>query len=204
MTGTDINDVQKEQVSLEAQKRLKEKYSELKALSKAGRLIIKDREEVSHINDLVAEIRERAGSKLVVFIDDVHNLITGSDYDGLREENIDRANKIKDLAVIYKLPIICTAELRKKGTGEAVDRRPNINDFMETGKFAYNANVVWLLYPSTKNSEAFDKELKPTLILDYVKNKFSDFTRTQNLVFTKAQGMIKESGDDEGKSKVSY
>lgn len=197
MTGIDINKVQKQQANPEAQDRLRKKYKKLKALADAGRLIIKDREEVSCINDLQAEMRERAGSKLVVFIDDVHNLNTGSDYDGLREENIDRANKIKDLAILYKAPIVCTAELRKKGTGDAVDRRPNINDFMETGKFAYNANVAWLLYPPTKNSGAFDEEPKPTLILDYVKNKFSDFTRTQNLVFIKAQGKIKELGESE-------
>lgn len=197
MTGIDINKVQKEQANPGDQDRLRKKYDELKVLADGGRLIIKDREEVSCINDLAAEIRERAGGKLVVFIDDVHNLLIGSGYDGLREENIDRANKIKDLAMLYKLPIICTAELRKKGTGEAVDRRPNINDFMETGKFAYNANVVWLLYSQTKNSEAFDEEKEPTLILDYVKNKFSDFTKTRNLVFTKAQGKIKEPGESE-------
>jgi len=202
MTKISINAVQKKQKEPKDQDRLEEKYDELKVFADAGRLIIKDREEVSHVNDLEAEIRERADSKLVVFIDDVHNILTESGYDGLREENIDRANKIKALAMTHKLPIICTAELRKKGTGEAVDRKPNINDFMETGKFAYNANVVWLLYPPTKNSEAFDKEPKPTLILDYVKNKFSDFTRTHNLVFTKAQGMIREQEGQ--KSRVSY
>ena len=201
MTGIDINKVQKEQANPGDQDRLRKKYEELKVLADAGRLIIKDREEISCINDLAAEIREGVGGKLIVFIDDVHNLYTGSDYDGLREENIDRANKIKDLATTYKLPIICTAELRKKGTSEAVDRKPNINDFMETGKFAYNANVVWLLYPPTKNSEAFDEELQPTLILDYVKNKFSDFTRTQNLVFTKAQGKMEEGSGETGGGK---
>ena len=63
----------------------------------------------------------------------------------IREMNIERANKLKTLVDTYHVPIICTAELRKKTKQEGKDKAPTIHDFMETGKFGYNANVAWLL-----------------------------------------------------------
>lgn len=195
-TGVDINDVQREQVGEENPTKLREAYDYYVGLAKKRKMFIRDISDIRHVDNLEADIREKAGSKLVVFIDDIHNLNTGSGYNGLREENIDRANKIKNLAILHKIPIICTAELRKKAPGESVSRKPNENDLMESGKFAYNAQVVWILYPKGKDEE-FKKESEPTLILDYAKNKFSAFNGFQELVFTKAQGKIKELGQSE-------
>lgn len=201
LTGLDINKVQREQATSPDQDKLKEAYDYLGGLANEKRMIIKDIGEISHINDVEAEIRERENDHPVVFIDDVYNLDTGASYDGLREENVDRAKKIKRLVDVYELPLLGTAELRKKSAGESMTRNPNINDFMETGKFGYEADLAWLLYSEGKE-EIYDQELESTLVLDYVKNKVSSFKGTQNLVFTKARGMIKElSGGETGNGK---
>lgn len=197
ITGIDINKVQKEQKEEEDKDKLEEAYKDIIALADKKQLIIKDIDDIKHINDLEFEIREGANGPLVVLIDDVYNLETGTSYSGLREENVDRAIRIKKLVEIYDIPIICTAELRKKATQESMDRKPSIHDLMETGKFGYKADVVWLLYPGGKDEE-FNTQLAPALTLDYAKNKLSDFTKTQQLVFAKAQGTITEDEKKEG------
>ena len=60
---------------------------------------------------------------------------------------------------------------------------------METGKFAYNANLVWLLYSNTQEEL---KQDEPLLTLEYVKNKLSDFRGNQTLVFKRATGTMEE------------
>jgi hypothetical protein len=60
---------------------------------------------------------------------------------------------------------------------------------METGKFAYNANVIWLLYPSDPDSI---NQPYQTLELEYAKNKLSYFKGIQALDFIRSTGVIKE------------
>ena len=191
--GIDINKVQREQTDPKDKDKLSEAYDYIVGLADERRMIIKDIGEISHVNSVEAEIRERGSDNLAIFIDDVYNLDTGVSYTGLREENVDRAIRIKKLVEVYDIPLVGTAELRKKSAGEAISRKPNINDFMETGKFGYKADIAWLLYPEGKD-EAFNDEPSPVLILDYVKNKLSSFTGTQGMTFTKAQSAIKELG----------
>ena len=60
---------------------------------------------------------------------------------------------------------------------------------METGKYAYNANVVWLL-----SSHKVDPLTNvDTLSLEFAKNKLSDFKGEQYLVFDRPTGTIRES-----------
>ena len=59
---------------------------------------------------------------------------------------------------------------------------------METGKLAYNANVVWMLYGKADEL----KSSTPTLTLEYVKNKLSDFKGESLVVFKRATGTIYE------------
>jgi hypothetical protein len=59
---------------------------------------------------------------------------------------------------------------------------------METGKFAYNANVVWLLYGKAEDL----KSDEPVLTLEYVKNKLSDYKGIQYLTFKRATGTMNE------------
>ena len=61
---------------------------------------------------------------------------------------------------------------------------------METGKFAYNATVIWLLYP--ENIEQFGEKPEQMLRLKFEKNELSSFTGCQKLKFIKAKGIIKE------------
>ena len=80
-------------------------------------------------------------SRKAVFIDGMYNIDTGSS--GVREASIERANKIKAMSDKFRIPIICTAEVRKKPQNNKTPTK--IDDIMESGKFAYNANLVWIL-----------------------------------------------------------
>lgn len=171
------------------EKNLKETVEHLSQLHTAGRLDVKDISEISHIDLLEREIRSRAGSNLFVVIDGLYNLDVGQAHKGLREENIDRANKVKALVDAYKIPIIATGELRKRNAGEKQKSlSPSINDLMETGKFAYNANLVLLLY--AQNPDAFKNDDEPILQVDFVKNKLSPFKGVLSYQFIRAKSKI--------------
>ncbi len=190
LSRIDLITIQKKQTTTENRDKVSKVYGTLEALAEQGRLEVKDIAEVNHIDTLELIIRERAEENLFVVIDGLYNLDVGKSYGGIREENIDRANKIKALVDTYRIPIITTGEIRKRGANEKADRTPTVDDLMETGKFAYNANLVWMLYP--KNYEDFKTNDAPTLVLEFVKNKLSYFRGMLYLTFTKAQGRIEE------------
>lgn len=171
-------------------------YDELAALANAGRIDLKDQSDIYDISSLELEIREKADSNLLVMIDGLYNLDVGGASGNIREVNIDRANKIKALADAYNIPIIVTGELRKRAKDESPSRLPTVDDLMETGKFAYNANLVWLLYPDPdeikNNSEYFNQQDEPVLHLEFEKNKLSDFKAIRRLKFIRAKGIIEE------------
>jgi replicative DNA helicase len=200
-SGIPINDVQRPHGDVAKQAKIDSVYDKLRDWDAKGRLVLKDQAEISHIGALENEIRARAqesDGRLFVVIDGLYNLEIGKEYGDQRAKNIDRANRIKGIVDTYNIPIIVTGELRKRGV-DAKDRPPVIDDLMETGKFAYNANMVWLLYP--ENREDFDNSDKVVLKLKYAKNKLSDYRKTQDLEFTKALGFIEESsGVDYSKS----
>ena len=190
LTRFEINEVKRKQESVAKGKKIVEVYEKLKDYARNGRLDIKDLSEINHINNLETEIRKRAGDNLFVAIDGLYNLEIGKSYSGIREENIERAQKVKSLVDIYRLPIICTGELRKRTPSQSQKKTPTRDDLMETGKFAYNATVIWLLYP--ENIEQFEETPEPMLRLKFEKNKLSSFTGCQKLKFIKAKGIIKE------------
>jgi len=192
LTDIELNRARRKLEDPEEKQKLEEGYEKLISLAGGGRLIIKDISEVNHVDILEIEIRERVGEKLFVVIDGLYNLETGNDYGGIREENVGRANKIKALVDTYKIPLICTGELRKKTAGEDKNKPPSMDDLMETGKLAYNANLVWLLYP--KEGKNYEEDPEPVLILEYAKNKLSYFTGEQELAFKKITGAIRERG----------
>lgn len=190
MTQLSINDTSKKQADPVKAKDLSDGRKALLDLVRSGRLIVKDTAEVSDVDQLRAEIiRVPDKSKLVVFIDGLYNLEVGEKFKGgIREENIERARQVKQLVDIYRMPILTTGELRKKTKEEGKDKAPTVHDLMETGKFAYNANVVWLLYGKVDEL----KGVQPALTLEYVKNKLSDFKGIQSLEFTRVTGTMKE------------
>jgi DNA primase len=189
LTQFHINDVKKKQANTSKQKLLDEKRSRVIQYIKEKRLIIKDISEVNHIDELELDIREIEKENLIVFIDGLYNLEVGKGTGSIREQNIERATRVKMLVDTYHLPIFTTGELRKKTKEESKDKKPTVNDLMETGKFAYNANLVWLLYSNTQEEL---KQDEPLLTLEYVKNKLSDFRGNQSLTFKRATGTMEE------------
>jgi hypothetical protein len=155
------------------------------------RLIVKDLGDITHIDQLKTVITSFTDlSKLVVFVDGLYNLeVTADGNQGIRIENIERAQKVKQIVDTYKIPFLSTGELRKKMKNEGKKTKPTLHDLMETGKYAYNANVVWLL-----SSHTVDPLTKvDTLSLEFAKNKLSDFKGEQYLVFDRPTGTIRES-----------
>jgi replicative DNA helicase len=133
------------------------------------RLEIYDIGDTPTIQDIERIIKKTAkNSKFFVVIDGLYNASINQESFGKREENIERANKFKALVDVYKFPMICTAELRKKNSDKI-----SIDDIMETSKFGYNANLVWLLY--NESEEQNPNNECTFLTLDYAKNKLTNF-----------------------------
>ena len=65
-----------------------------------------------------------------------------------------------------------------------------VHDIMETGKFGYNANIVWLLAPQdamhASQLDAYGVQL------NYAKNKLSHYKDNQDLWFEKTKGNMYE------------
>jgi hypothetical protein len=190
-TGIPLNQVQRKQQYEKQEKMLSDGYSYLTKLAEERRLSIRDASEIADIDDLELEIKRRMNRNLFVVIDGLYNLDVGSQGADTRKENIERANKLKNLADIYRIPVICTGELRKKERGAGADRSPSIDDLMETGKFAYNANLVLLIYPEAW--ENYNSEDEPTLNLKYAKNKLSHVRTTGKIKFIRKTSQIEES-----------
>lgn len=190
MTQLSINDTHKQQADPVKAKSLNDGRNNLIELVRSGRLMVKDTSEIYTAEQLVGDIKEyKDKSNLVVFIDGLYNLEVGDKFKGgIREENIERARQVKQLVDTYRIPILTTGELRKKTKEEGKDKAPTVHDLMETGKFAYNANVVWLLYGKADEL----KSEEPTLTLEYVKNKLSDYKGIQYLSFKRATGTMNE------------
>ena len=191
LTELELNQVQRKQASEGNARNIKVAYERLCSLSDSGRLHIKDLSEVTNFNQAEAALRELyEEGNLAVFIDGLYNLEVDNNGGGIRETNIERANKLKLLVDTYAIPLICTAELRKKTKEEGKDKPPTVNDLMETGKFGYNANIVWLLFPDNyKDSKEQDQ---PMIKLDYAKNKLSHYKDYQCLIFEKKKGIVRE------------
>ena len=152
------------------------------------RLLIYDISDIQHIDQVEEVIKNYSDKEIVVIIDGLYNLeVSDGSKEGIRQENIERAQKVKKLVDVYSIPVFTTGEFRKKTKGESENKKPTIDDLMETGKFAYNANVVWLLYPE---DQKFKNDPEVKLKLEYAKNKISEFKGIQELTFVRAKGKI--------------
>jgi replicative DNA helicase len=191
MTGLEINSIKKPKklfpYNLSDLEKCRNEFIEL---VNTGRLILKDIGEVHHVKHLEDEIKKIKDKKnLIVFIDGLYNLPVGDKFNSIREENIERARLVKMLVDTYGLPMIATGEVRKKNQEQSKDKAPTMHDLMESGKYAYNASIVWTLY-----AEKFDdlKSPIPALNLEYVKNKLSSYKGKQQITFQRATGTIEE------------
>lgn len=164
-------------------------------LARSGRLEIQDFSQVRNIDDIEAEIRERAqGGRLIVVIDGLQNVDLGGNFQGLRDKNVELANKVKKLADIYRIPVLTSVEVRKKIQAAKPDLNapPTINDIMETGKYAYNASLVWTIHPADYQAFFDNKEPWQTVILKILKNKLSLPKGQRKLDYSKPTGRLKE------------
>jgi replicative DNA helicase len=162
--------------------------SELIDLAQKERIQFYDLGDVTKIEEVESIISNNKHPQKVVFIDGVYNLQVGSS-ETIRVENIKRAQTIKEIVDKNKLPLIATGELRKKSKDDSKDKKPTLHDLNETGKYSYNANVVWLL--SFKNADKNEKSI--IVELEFAKNKLSDFKGSIDLNFIREKGIIKEA-----------
>lgn len=186
-----INKIQKPQLDPDNYSKIVDSRNKFLDLVDTGRLIVKDLGDITHIDQLKTIITSVSDlTKLVVFVDGLYNLeVTADGNQGIRIENIERAQKIKQIVDTYKIPFLSTGELRKKMKTEGKKTKPTLHDLMETGKYAYNANVVWLL-----SSHVVDPLTNvDTLSLEFAKNKLSDFKGEQFLKFDRPTGTINEA-----------
>ena len=201
LAGVSINALKR---NLDGSPRLKDAKraaaDRLTAWASAGRLDIRDITELATGDALERHIRgmARGGRKPFVVIDALFNLDTGSNAGNLREENIERAQFLKKLSDDLEIPIWTTAEIRKASGAQTVKPRqlyspPTTDDIMESSKYAYNANAVFMLYPEER--EAFFAEDAPRLVIDVQKNKLSDFKRTLFATFTKRAAFMELDPD---------
>ena len=137
-------------------------------------------------------LRAKAGP-LIVVVDDAHNIPLpdsgGMDRRGL---NIEIANRLKTLVSVWKIPLLATIEARKKGQGADDSKRPTKHDLMETGKWSYNSDIIWMLHSTGQVLSTGQIELN----LFYDANKLSSCKETKTLWLTPSIAKI-EMGVEE-------
>lgn len=176
----------------EDQKKVEDAYEKIKTLHSRGRLYIKDIDDIQHISDIEADVvREKeAGRQAVVFIDALFNLqVDSTTTGGIREMNIDRATQIKAIVDRYDIPLFCTVEVRKSEKHAEEKKAPTLDDIMETGKFGYNANLVWILHSSAQHTESTPYI---SVQVSCVKNKMNFDKRDVSLRFYTRNGLVEE------------
>ncbi len=192
-SGIAINKIQKRIDSDRELKALLQASSWLREISEKRRLFIYDQSDINDTKDVERNIRRRLNKPLFVVVDGLFNLDVEENTDGIREKNIARANELKRLVDVYRIPVVCTAELRKSKQGSE-GSIPTVDSIMETGKFKYNANLILLLYPDDIN--AYDQYEEATVAIKYAKNKLSHYRGTDTVTFHRTY-----SGMDDMKRK---
>ena len=181
-TGIAITPMQKKQKLNNNQLKIKSAYNSIIDLYRQKRLMIFDQGNLHHMNQVSALAQELKPSRFFFAVDGIFNIDVG-DYAYKREENIERANELKRISDVYQIPVISTAEVRKSINKGSV-RTLTLDDIMETAKYVYNANVVWLLSGSGED--------EISLTLNYAKNKIEKFKKTQSLIYQPDFGNVFE------------
>lgn len=137
-------------------------------------------------------LKHNIDKKIVVCIDGLFNMeFDGSEDADTRRVNINRANLVKSIVDVYDIPLFATVELRKQDAKYGY-KEPILDDINETGKFGYNANLVWFLCFNTL-LEVEQDEIP--VKLKYGKNKLSSFKGSQYLNFKRANGFFEENNN---------
>jgi replicative DNA helicase len=189
----EINKVQTHQDDKANQSTLDVAYKWMADMSK-GRLDILELSDGMTMNAIREKVRSNPKrTDTIVLIDGVYNIPLEGSHDSIREENIARANGLKGIAKAFNIPLIGTAELRKRTQEEANKRQRTLHDLMESVKYAYNADVILLLTP-TEEMEKFRTQSEPFVDLTFEKNKLSGYRDTVRLKFRKAVATFEQEG----------
>ena len=146
-------------------KQIRYAFDQLIDYSENGRLDIKEFQDIKHVDDLIADIREKWywNKELVVIIDGIALLQT-NEKSTIESENY-KSMMFKHLCNELGIPIILTLELPKNAF-----HRPTRDDGKNSGRYAYDAQIVVCI----SEIDELHKEapVEPALLLDFDKNKF--------------------------------
>lgn len=166
--------------------------------SNEDRFDLKDITQIRTIKELEADIEKSMNNnpKIVLFIDALFNLDTGGNGNSIRELNIDRAQKLKELSTRYNIPLFATAEIRKQNV--KADKKQNNNDdriieqnltldaISESAKYSYEATFIIAL------SEKAENDGKLTIKAQILKNKLNSDKKTFEIDFYSSTGIMQE------------
>lgn len=207
LSNLPINDIQKEIIDEEDLKRFNGAKEWFFSIFDK-RLFIRDISTIQNISDLQIDIEnlyKYSNGNLLVMIDGLHNLEIPENKGTLRETNIIRANKIKEIVDLYNIPVFTTTELRKPDNSKHTE--VTMFDINETGKYAYNANLILGITESNTNTSKQNTPLEQAKnilnkksnnrndeIIDikiiFLKNKLSWFKGSMNLKFVRHKNVF--------------
>lgn len=186
-----INEVRFRLVDQQKLQTLDTAYEQLSIWANANRLDIRESTEFLTMSRIHDEIRQHPNrERLVVFIDGLYNVPVESESDNIRVENIERANQVKQLVRHFNLPVLATAEFRKQGREEGINKQKErtIHDIMESGKYSYNADLIILLSP--KDHDQYTQQDEPIIVADFGKNKLESFRGKMEFKFIRAKSVM--------------
>lgn len=166
----------------------KRAHNELMSFVVSRRLDIKDLSEISEMDELELEIRQRAGDDFLVFIDGLNNLRTGD----LALEQVDRPNRIKQWVDTYHIPVFCTVKLMKPaGNGKEL----NLAEATEIGHYWNAASAIFFLLENQQGRTDRESGDSVSITLKFEKNKLSDFKGSIQLTLIPNTGVVAEAQD---------
>ena len=187
---------------------LRRKKALLNLRSNADRYKLYDSSDMNCIEDIEEEIKRisielkanNINKKIIVFIDNFHDLnLKGQDpIEKIKYSKL--AEKVSDMAIKWKIPIICTAEFRK--LTDPKRRRPEIDDIREAVKIKYEAKAILLLYNEVhyngENAEMYFnrsnmQEKQPVIECRFAKNKISGYKGTLFFEFFPEMAKVMEA-----------
>ena len=164
-----MNKLQRKRDDLNDERSVKHAYEKLITLADEERLFVYDLSTITTMDDIENQIINIGAKNLVVFIDGLYNLQSDNKKDGIRVENIERAQGVKALVDVYQVPIICTGELRKKPAEAKKVKTTNNSRYYGNRKVRLQCKCRLAVIDLFGKEGMADKELK--LILNYSKNK---------------------------------
>jgi DNA primase len=157
----------------------------------AHRITLFDQSEIQTIAQIDALIQaQKERGPVAVFIDALFNVQVPSTYQDRRSENVDRAQLLKAMQTKYGIPLVGTGEVTKAADPNA----PDLDNFMESGKYGYNADFVGMLAPMEGKDALYRDEYD--LFMNIPKNKLGLSKHPVRFNVNKKAGTFQESTTD--------